>query len=61
LEETPPAVHQSSDHGGAGGTEHAYRLNARQLVPWMLAGVLAIAALVEGAFLLRRRRPANAR
>ena len=51
-------VHSASDHGSGTATADTHGSAARQALPWIVAGLLAIAALVEGAFLLRRRRPA---
>lgn len=59
-ETSPAALHPPTDQGGAIVTVAAHGLGARQLVPWVVAGVLAITALVEAAFLLRRRTPATA-
>jgi hypothetical protein len=50
-------VHSPSDHGGGTATTDEHTSAARAL-PWVVSGLLAIAVLVEGAFLLRRRRPA---
>jgi hypothetical protein len=50
-------VHSPSDHGSGTATTDEHRFAARAL-PWVVSGLLAIAVLVEGAFLLRRRRHA---
>jgi len=53
-------VHQPGAHEETGAPTEAHGPALRQHVPWILAGLLAVAALVEGAFLMRRRRPAAA-
>jgi hypothetical protein len=60
AETAATARDESSDHGGAGAAAEPHGPSARQLLPWGVAGLLAIAALVEGAILVRRRRPASA-
>lgn len=50
----------NSDSGSGPGTTETHSYGAHQVLPWVVAGLLAVAALVEGAFLLRRRRPAAA-
>jgi hypothetical protein len=50
-------VHQPGSHEG---TTEPHGPAIGQHVPWILAGLLAVAALVEGAFLMRRRRRAAA-
>jgi hypothetical protein len=47
-----------SDHPHATGTTEGHGHAWLQQLPWVLTGLLAVAALVEGALLLRRRRPA---
>ncbi len=49
-------VHQPGGHEETGATTETHGPAIRQHVPWILAGLFAIAALVEGAFLMRRRR-----
>ena len=59
--ENPHAVvREATDHGSGAGTTETHGSGAHQVLPWLMAGLLAVAALVEGAFLLRRRRPAAA-
>jgi Family of unknown function (DUF6448) len=53
-------VHQPGGHEETGATTETHGPAIGQHVPWILAGLLAVAALVEGAFLMRRRRPAAA-
>jgi hypothetical protein len=53
-------VHQPGGHPATGAAAEPHGPAIRRYVPWILAGLLAIAALVEGALLLRRRRPAAA-
>ncbi len=62
-----PALHATSHTPGEPGehasTEHGLDSHADGVVqhlPWILTGLLAVAALVEAAFLLRRRRTAEA-
>jgi hypothetical protein len=57
---THAVVHSASDHGSGAATADTHGSAARQALPWMVAGLLAMAALVEGALLFRRRRPAAA-
>lgn len=54
------AVHSASDHGSGTATADTHGSAAHQALPWMVAGVFAVAALVEGALLLRRKRHAAA-
>jgi hypothetical protein len=54
------AALQPRDHGEAGTPAEAHGRASRQYLPWLIAGVLGMAALVEGALLVRRRRPARA-
>ncbi len=49
------AATRAGEHHGAAETDDR---GGRPHLPWILTGVLAIAALVEGAFLVRRRRHA---
>jgi hypothetical protein len=60
AEATGAAHHEPSTHGGAGAAVKLHGPRARELLPWGLVGLLAIAVLVEGAFLVRRRRSASA-
>jgi hypothetical protein len=60
AESAHAVVHSTGEHGAHAGVTEAHGSDAHQVLPWMLAGLLAIAALVEGAFLLRRTRPAAA-
>lgn len=53
----PAASHEG--HGASGATVHAHGSHTSHL-PWLVAAVLAIAALVEATFLLRRRTAAAA-
>lgn len=54
------AVDPTGHHDQTGAASDAHGRDIPQRVPWILAGLLAVAALVEGAFLMRRRRPAGA-
>lgn len=40
----------------ASGTPESHARSELQLLPWILAGLLAIAALIEGAFLMKRHQ-----
>jgi hypothetical protein len=53
--ESGRAVHQAGqpEHGS---TAEAHDRGALSRLPWLVAGLLAIAALVEGAFLIRHKR-----
>lgn len=51
-----PVIHQPDGHEEPGTMSETHGQSTRQQVPWILAGLLAIAALVEGALLMRRRR-----
>jgi hypothetical protein len=53
-------THDSGNHEQPSAITEAHRRNEIQYLPWLLAGVLAVAALVEGVFLLRRTRPTAA-
>jgi hypothetical protein len=55
-----PAVHEGDEHAPAGATVEAHGRSELWRLPWMVAGLLAIAAIVEGALLVRRRRHASA-
>jgi hypothetical protein len=60
-DQAPHAVaQQPGDHSKTAGTADTHGAGARHQAPWIVAGILAIAALIEGAFLVRRRRPAAA-
>jgi hypothetical protein len=50
------AVHSPTDHGSGTATTDEHSSTTRQALPWMVSGLLTIALLVQGAFLLRRRR-----
>jgi hypothetical protein len=48
-------VHHTEGHAERDGAAPAHGAKELQHLPWILAGLLAIAALVEGMFLLKRR------
>ena len=48
-------VHSPADHGTGSATTHGHSSTAHRALPWVLSGLLTIAVLVQGAFLLRRR------
>ena len=56
----PAIPHELRAHEGPGAHVESQARGSLQSLPWILTGLLAIAALVEGAFLVRRRRPAAA-
>jgi hypothetical protein len=51
-------VHASGDPGA--GTSDAHASSGHATAPWIVAGALAIVALLEGAFLTLRKRPVRA-
>jgi hypothetical protein len=53
-------VHPPSDHGSGSATTDEHAFTARQALPWMVSGLLTIAVMVQGAFLLQRRRRRDA-
>jgi hypothetical protein len=55
-----PAVHEPGGHGEREDTASAHDRNEFSHLPWFLTAGLAVAALIEGALLLRRRRHATA-
>lgn len=55
-----PIAHEPDGHPVAGATVESHARSALQYLPWVLTGLLAIAALVEGAFLVNQRRHATA-
>jgi hypothetical protein len=56
--ETPHAAAQHDDLLAVAKTSRPH--GATQVVPWILAGILAVATLIEGYLLVRRRRSATA-
>lgn len=55
-----PAIrHEPPAHGEAGAPAEPHA-GGLQHLPWILTGFFAIAAIIEGVFLVRRRRPAAA-
>lgn len=52
-------VHQPAGHGETIGTAETHGTSLLRHLPWFLAGILGIAAFVEGAFLVRRTRSAG--
>jgi len=53
-------VEHPTNHGAAGGAAEAHGQRTLQHLPWFLVGLFGLAALVEGALLVRRRRAAAA-
>ncbi len=53
-------VHSPSDHGSGTPTTGEHGSATRQALPWMVSGSLALAVLVQGAFLVLRKRHATA-
>lgn len=53
-------THEPRVHVGAEAEAESRAHGWLRSLPWVLTGLLAVAALVEGAFLVRRRRPAAA-
>lgn len=51
-----PPQHEPEKHGAAPAAGTSGGIDFRQALPWAAAAILALAALLEGAFLLRRRR-----
>ena len=51
----PSLAHRTDVHEGSEGAAAVHGARDLQHLPWIVAGVLAIAALVEAVFLLRRR------
>jgi hypothetical protein len=60
--ETPahPVTQDPGNHGAAGVTAAWLGRGGLRYLPWILTSLFAIAALLEGAFLIRRRRHAAA-
>jgi hypothetical protein len=50
-----PGEHHAAATAGHADTASAHERATRQYLPWIVAGLLAIAAAAEGALLLRRR------
>ena len=59
-DEAAHAVVHEAGHAATGATAETHGPASRLYAPWILAGLLATTALVEGLFLVRRRRPAAA-
>lgn len=56
----PAVVHSPLDHGSGTTTTDDHSPTTRRALPWMVSGLLAIAVLVQGVFLLRQRRRSHA-
>lgn len=52
--------HEPGAHDEAGAQAEPHARGGLQHLPWILTGFLAIIAIIEAAFLVRRRRPAAA-
>ena len=52
--------HEPGAHDQAGSQAEPHAPSGPPHLPWILAGFLAIATIIEGAFLVRRKRPAAA-
>lgn len=57
---TPAIRHEPGAHEQTVATAEPHARGGLQHLPWILTAVLALAAIIEGAFLVRRRRPATA-
>lgn len=55
-----PAAHEPDGHRQSGVTDDRPDRGSLRHLPWILTGLLAIAASIEGAFLVRRRRHVTA-
>lgn len=53
-------VHQPGGLEDTDATTEGHEPAMRQYAPWILAGLLAVAALIEGVLLMRRRHPSAA-
>lgn len=52
--------HEPGAHEQTGAMAESQARGGLQHLPWILTTILALAAIIEGAFLVRRRRPAAA-
>jgi hypothetical protein len=55
-----PVRHEPGAQDQIGAQAERHARGGFPYLPWLLTGLLAIAAIIEGAFLVRRRRPAAA-
>ncbi len=55
-----PTAHEPNSHPVPGTTAESHARSEFEQLPWILTGLLAIAALIEGGFLMKRRRHATA-